>query len=178
MPNEPTQHDERPAEEITSRLDRLEALVQELAAASRMHGPDLLAKFPGAYFVVHPAFFPAFCEGWPKRLTLVPDLERHPSEPTERAAPPWRHLVARHHPWRQQLCIKGRNMTVRQLVGTVQANQLSLEEAAQDLDLPLEAIHEALAYAEENADLLRLETEMEALLLKRGKARGSPPVPR
>ena len=52
-------------------------------------------------------------------------------------------------------------MTVRQLVGTVKANELSLEEAASDLDLPVEAIREALEYAEQNEELLRLETEIE-----------------
>jgi uncharacterized protein (DUF433 family) len=68
-------------------------------------------------------------------------------------------------------------LTVRQLVGTVKANGMSPEEAASDLDLPVEAIKEALAYAEQNKELLRLETEIESLLLRRGKIRGSSPVP-
>ena len=38
-------------------------------------------------------------------------------------APPWLHLVRRPHPWRSQLYLRGRNMTVRQLVGTVKANR-------------------------------------------------------
>src|SRR3974390_2580274 len=39
--------------------------------------------------------------------------------PRELPVEPWKHLVARRHPWRRQLFIKGRNMTVRQLIGTV-----------------------------------------------------------
>jgi hypothetical protein len=41
--------------------------------------------------------------------------------PRETPAPPRRHLVVRNHPWRKQLYIKGRNMTVRHLVGGVSA---------------------------------------------------------
>lgn len=56
------------------------------------------------------------------------------------------HLVARRHPWRKQLSIKGPNMTVGQLVATMRANQLCPEQASLDLELPLEAIREALVY--------------------------------
>ena len=35
----------------------------------------------------------------------------------------WQYLVARPHSWRKQLTIKGRNMSVGQLVSTVRANQ-------------------------------------------------------
>src|SRR5206468_2097211 len=46
-------------------------------------------------------------------------------EPRETPAPPWKYLVVRKHPWRKQLYIKGRNMTVRQLVGTVKASRFT-----------------------------------------------------
>jgi uncharacterized protein (DUF433 family) len=109
-----------------------------------------------------------------------------PSEPTttngsssEQAVPPWEHLVARAHRWRRQLYIKGRNMTVRQLVGTIKANRWGEDEAAKSLDLPVEAIKEALRYAAENEELLTFETAYENLLLaKKGYGRGTHPVPR
>ncbi len=64
-------------------------------------------------------------------------------------------------------------MTVRQLVGGVRANKLSEEQAAANYDLPVEAIREALAYAEENAALLDLEAAYERFLLdQEGKRRG------
>ena len=74
----------------------------------------------------------------------------------------YKYLVARPHPWRQQLYLKGRNMTVGQLAATMQANALSSEEAAEDLDLPLAQVREALAYYDLNRDLIELEMREEA----------------
>ena len=90
------------------------------------------------------------------------------SEMREAAVPPWQYLVRRRHPWRQQLYVKGRNLTARQLVGAMKANQLDAEAAAADYRLPVEAVHEALAYVESNRELLETEAEIERLMLKRG----------
>lgn len=93
--------------------------------------------------------------------------------------PRWRFLVARSHPWRRQLSLKGRNLTVGQLLSTMRANRLSPEQAAADLELPLEAIQEALAYAEENRALLELEVNEERRRLReRGYALEPSPLPR
>jgi hypothetical protein len=73
----------------------------------------------------------------------------------------WRYLVARPHPWRRQLAMKGRNMTVGQLISTIRANRLSPEQASQDLELPLEAIHEAMTYYTDNRALIELEAAEE-----------------
>lgn len=109
----------------------------------------------------------------------APPLEAGSDQPRESAVPGWQHLVVRRHPWRRQLYLKGRNMTVRQMVGTVKANAWDEEAAARNLDLPLEAIREALRYAEENQELLNFETAYEHLLLaQKGYRRAAPPVPR
>jgi uncharacterized protein (DUF433 family) len=89
-------------------------------------------------------------------LTRLAQLEQQLHAGAE-PGPRWRFLVQRHHPWRRQLSIKGRNLTVGQLVSTVRANNLSLEDAAADLALPLDAIQEALAYHAENQGLIELE---------------------
>jgi uncharacterized protein (DUF433 family) len=103
----------------------------------------------------------------------------HPMAVQEWPAPPWQHLVMRRHPWRRQLYVKGRNMTVRQLVGTIKANQLTVAEAAEDLGLPVEAINEALAYAEKHKDLLESDAAYERHLLAQGDhGRGASSVPR
>jgi uncharacterized protein (DUF433 family) len=81
---------------------------------------------------------------------------------------PWQYLVHRAHPWRQQLYVKGRNLTARQLVGSMKANQLDEAAAAADYRLPVEAIREALAYVERSKELLEIEAEIERLMLKRG----------
>jgi uncharacterized protein (DUF433 family) len=97
--------------------------------------------------------------------------------PLETPVEPWKHLVARKHPWRRQLYIKGRNMTVRQLVWSARVNKLTEEQAAANYHLPVEAIREAFAYADTNRELLDLEGSYEKYLLsQRGKPRGPQPV--
>jgi uncharacterized protein (DUF433 family) len=119
-----------------------------------------------------------------KTWTLVPTDAGSSTQttegPRETPAPPWQHLVVRKHPWRKQLYIKGRNMTVRQLVGGVKANRFTEEEAAKDLHLPVEAIREALAYFEANPEVIALDhaTEMYLLSLEGGKGSGPESVPR
>jgi uncharacterized protein (DUF433 family) len=73
----------------------------------------------------------------------------------------WQYLIARPHRWRRQLCIKGRNMTVGQLVSTVRANQYTPERAGEELELPVAAINEALAYHAENRELIEMEASEE-----------------
>ena len=75
--------------------------------------------------------------------------------------PRWQYLVARPHPWRRQLSIKGRNMTVGQLVSTVRANRYSPPQASDEMDLPLAAVQEALTYHDENRGLIELEASEE-----------------
>lgn len=75
--------------------------------------------------------------------------------------PRWRFLVHRLHPWRRQLSIKGRNTTVGQLVSAVRANQLTVQQASDDLGLPIDAVNEALTYFDENRELIELEASEE-----------------
>jgi len=73
----------------------------------------------------------------------------------------YRYLVAKPDKWRKQLYLKGRNMTVGQLVYSMRANNLSAEEAAADLDLPVAQVREAQAYYEINRDLIEREADEE-----------------
>ena len=86
-------------------------------------------------------------------------------EMREAAVEPWQYLVRRQHPWRKQLYVKGRNMTARQLVGSMKANQLDVQAAAADYRLPVDAVREALTYVETNRELLDTEAEIERLML-------------
>jgi uncharacterized protein (DUF433 family) len=79
----------------------------------------------------------------------------------ESPAEGYQYLVRREHPSRRQLYIKGRNLTVGQLVATMRANKLSPEDAADDYELPIEQIREALAYYEANHDLVDAELREE-----------------
>ncbi|MEW5960970.1 MAG: hypothetical protein AB1801_24860, partial [Chloroflexota bacterium] len=59
-------------------------------------------------------------------------------------------------------------------VYTMRANQLSPEEAAQDMDLPLPQVREALAYYETHQDLIESEAaEEKEYLLSKGIELGS-----
>jgi len=75
--------------------------------------------------------------------------------------PRWHYLIARPHRWRRQLSIKGRNMTVGQLVSTVRSNRYTSEQASEELELPLAAINEALEYYAENRGLIEIEASEE-----------------
>src|SRR5947207_170177 len=73
----------------------------------------------------------------------------------------WQYLIARPHRWRRQLSIKGRNMTVGQLLSTVRANRYTPEQASEELELPLAAITEALEYYAEHRGLIEMEASEE-----------------
>ena len=116
----------------------------------------------------------------PDRLDTIESRLRRLEERIDRkdmreaAVEPWQYMVRRRHPWRKQLYIKGRNMTARQLVGSMKANRLDEAAAAADYRLPVEAVREALAYVEGNKELLEAEAEIERLMLKRGGVAGGP----
>lgn len=100
-------------------------------------------------------------------------VERLESQIEDRSPSHWHYLVERPHPWRRQLYIKGRNMTAAQLVSSMQANGLSAIQAAEDVDLPLAAVDEALRYCQENTGLLSLEAaEERRRLVERGHRLG------
>jgi uncharacterized protein (DUF433 family) len=73
----------------------------------------------------------------------------------------YQYLVARPEKGRKQLYLTGRNMTVGQLVYKMRANELSTEQAAADMDLPVEQVLEALAYYHTHRELIESETEEE-----------------
>lgn len=93
--------------------------------------------------------------------------------------PGWQFLIARPHPWRRQLSIKGRNMTVGQMVSTIRANGYTPEQASEDLNLPVAAVREALQYHSENRELISMEAaEERRLLAERGYALEPKDLPR
>lgn len=91
---------------------------------------------------------------------LLPELETI-------AAPEWKYLVARPHPWKRQLFVKGHRFAAAQVWRDMRANGMSEDEAAGNWDLPRDAVAEIVAYCERNRDLLRAEAEEERLNLAR-----------
>ncbi|MGG6239958.1 hypothetical protein ACQ4N7_15135 [Nodosilinea sp. AN01ver1] len=73
----------------------------------------------------------------------------------------WQFLVARPHPWRKQLFIKGRKLLASSVWHDMLANGMTPEQAADNWDLPLLVIQEVVQYCEAHQDLLRFESEEE-----------------
>jgi uncharacterized protein (DUF433 family) len=78
----------------------------------------------------------------------------------------WQYLVARPHAWRKQLYIKGRKLLASTICRDMTANQMSPEQAAENWDLPLSAIYEAIDYCESHQELLKLEADEERYRLE------------
>jgi uncharacterized protein (DUF433 family) len=76
------------------------------------------------------------------------------------------HLVVRSDTGRDQPYLKGRTMTVGQLVYKMRANELSAEQAAADMDLPLAQVREAVAYYHTHRDLVDGEMAEEVRALE------------
>lgn len=91
----------------------------------------------------------------------------------------YQYLVTRPEKGRKQPYLKGRNMTVGQLVYKMRANQLSVEQAAEDMDLPARQVMEAVAYYQVHRDLIESEMEEEKrYLLSQGVELEPRTVPR
>ncbi|GBO56374.1 hypothetical protein APA_4710 [Pseudanabaena sp. lw0831] len=73
----------------------------------------------------------------------------------------WQYLAKRNHPWRKQLYVKGQKLLASTVWQDMIANEMSVEEAAENWDLPLDAINEIIRYCESHQDLLKLEADEE-----------------
>lgn len=71
----------------------------------------------------------------------------------------YQYLVARPEKGRKQPYLKGRNMTVGQLVYHMRAKELTAEQAGEEFNLPLEQVREAQAYYEIHRDVIEAEVE-------------------
>ena len=81
----------------------------------------------------------------------------------------YQYLTTRPQTGRNQLYLKGRNTTVGQLVYKMRANDLSAEQAAEDINLPVLQVREAQAYYQTHRELIEAEMEEEKhYLLSRG----------
>ncbi len=78
----------------------------------------------------------------------------------------WQYLVSRPHPWRKQLYIKGHKLLASTVWQDMVTNQMSPEQAAENWDLPLSAIYEAIQYCKSHQELLKLEADEERYRLE------------
>jgi len=85
---------------------------------------------------------------------LIPELQPARAEG-------WNYLVARPHSWRRQLYIKGRKLRAFTVCQDMRTNKLTPQEAADNWELPLEAVEEIVRYCESNQELLSMEADEE-----------------
>lgn len=78
----------------------------------------------------------------------------------------YQYLTSRPHPWKKQLFLKGRNMSVQNLVYAMRKEKMTPAEVARDFDLPVDAVLEALHYYEHHQQLIELEALEEKRRLK------------
>jgi hypothetical protein len=89
--------------------------------------------------------------------------------------PGWKYLVEHAHPWRSQLYVKGRKLPASAVWTAMMTNNLSVDEAAYNWNLPVPAVQEIIEYCESNKQLLAMEAAEE--LRQWGHFAGSlPPV--
>ena len=86
----------------------------------------------------------------------------------------WTWLVRRDHPWRRQLWVKGRNMTAGDLARTVAVEGWSPDRAAEELEVPVGAVLEALRYAEAAGELIAAEESENRIAAQRAGSAGAP----
>ncbi len=73
----------------------------------------------------------------------------------------WQYLEQRPHPWRKQLYLRGKRIKASVIYSSLVVNNETLEEAADNWDLPLAAIKEVVEYCETNQELLKQEAREE-----------------
>lgn len=73
----------------------------------------------------------------------------------------WLFLESRPDSWRKQLYIKGRKLRASNIWSDMIVNEMTPEECAEDWDLPLAAIHEAIEYCEIHQGLIEAEAAQE-----------------
>lgn len=98
------------------------------------------------------------------RLELITAIIQSLQSPP--AVESWQYLVHRPHSWRQQMSIKGRKLLAATVWRDMLANQMTLEQAAENWDLPLAAVQEATHYCETHQALIQLEAEEERFRLQ------------
>jgi uncharacterized protein (DUF433 family) len=102
---------------------------------------------------------------------LIPELQPHSDGA-------WTYLVARPHPWRRQLYVKGRRLRASTVWMDMQTNSMTPEQAADNWDLPLAAIEEIIRYCESHQELLALEADEERRRLLEENVSLEPPATR
>lgn len=78
----------------------------------------------------------------------------------------WQYLEPRPSSWRKQLYLKGRKLRANTVWSDMLVNGDTVEETADNWDLPVEAIKEVIGYCETHRELLCAEANSERRYLE------------
>ncbi|MGK7931978.1 MAG: hypothetical protein AB4041_11170 [Microcystaceae cyanobacterium] len=78
----------------------------------------------------------------------------------------WQYLEKRKGSRRKQLYLKGKRLRASIVYSDMIVNEMTLEEAADNWDLPIEAVNECIQYCETHQDLLKEEADSERRYLE------------
>ncbi|MEO0770724.1 MAG: hypothetical protein AAFY72_15080, partial [Cyanobacteria bacterium J06649_4] len=73
----------------------------------------------------------------------------------------WQYLEPRAESWRDQLYLKGKKLRASNVYFSMLTEKMTPEETADDWDLPIEAVLEAIEYCETHTELIDAEAEWE-----------------
>lgn len=90
----------------------------------------------------------------------------------------WIYLTEQAHPWKRQLFVKGRKLTAASVWSSAMANNLTVEQTADNWELPPDAVREIFDYCESNRPLLELEAAEELRRLEENGVGHDTPNPR
>jgi uncharacterized protein (DUF433 family) len=141
----------RPAEELA--LTKLAPFFGESESEA---GREMLRVVSALADAIERGFVVSFLPAETATLDAFPQLTRalHPEQS-------YLYLAPSTHPWRRQWVIKGRRLTTGQLVGQLEANNWDAATAAEELDLPLQAVLEAIDYVSHHRALIDMEAAEE-----------------
>jgi uncharacterized protein (DUF433 family) len=88
----------------------------------------------------------------------------------------WQYLESRPDNWKKQLYIKGKRIKANVIYSDLLVNKMSLEEAAENWDLPLSVIAEVIEYCESNQELLKEESLKGRISLEQKGVAIDPPI--
>lgn len=94
-----------------------------------------------------------------ERLALIESVKRSLQDSSDEES--WQFLWSYPHTWRKQLYMKGRKLPASIVWSDMLSNEMTIEEAADNWDLTLPEVEEAVRYCETHRELIAQESRID-----------------
>ncbi|MEO1634314.1 MAG: hypothetical protein AAFS04_04425 [Cyanobacteria bacterium J06631_9] len=94
-----------------------------------------------------------------ERLALIQSVKQSLEETPSQES--WKFLWSYPHTWRQQLYMKGRKLPASIVWSDMLTNKMTMEETADNWDLTLAEVKEAVCYCESHRELIAQEAKID-----------------